>query len=429
VLDAAQLADPPFSQEALQQFIELCPRLAELRDYQQAALFTALRCRWGRIALATNAGKGAIIALLAAWAAAHKFSVLICCDEIAVYDALLGELREWADLAPALVRAGGKGLGPPGPGVTLAMIPTLARRLSPGSDGEREEEAKEWARWVGEQGMVICDEADKATAATWRLILDAAPSSLFRFGFSGTFPQSMSYEDWQLEELLGPVLFSAKNMEMVERGVSARPHVQLVGFDVTGVVGAPPTWDEWSGMSPPMRRLWVYEKAIMFNAMRHRFVASLIRPGTPTVIVINRIEHGTQLEMAIPGAVFVDGSASELARIKALEAFRRGEILTLIVTRILDRGTNRLGYAQDIIFASGEGSKRQTLQRVGRGLRRHEGKADLRIVDLVDRLEVDDADTSHTARRLRKLAGYLHEAGRTRVQLYQDEGFEVEVSR
>src|SRR5947208_1375600 len=41
------------------------PRMAELRDYQVEAFHAVLTAGWGRIAFATNAGKGAVIAMLA----------------------------------------------------------------------------------------------------------------------------------------------------------------------------------------------------------------------------------------------------------------------------------------------------------------------------------------------------------------------------
>ena len=79
---------------------------------------------------------------------------------------------------------------------------------------------------------------------------------------------------------------------------------------------------------------------------------------------------------------------------------------------ILDRGTNRLGHAIDIIFASGEGSSRQSLQRIGRGLRRTGGKEFLRLLDVIDQ--------GHR---------YLHVAAKKRITLYHAEGFEVVIRK
>ena len=127
---------------------------------------------------------------------------------------------------------------------------------------------------------------------------------------------------------------------------------------------------------------------------------------------MRRIDHGSALEDTIPGSCFIDGSASKKFRREVLDDFEAGKFPVLIVTKILDRGTNRLGHATDLIFASGEGSRRETLQRIGRGLRRGGGKKDLRLHDIIDR--------GHK---------YLHSSATKRVRLYDREGFDVEIVR
>lgn len=391
-------------------------RWNELRDYQKEGFYRIVAEGWGRLALATNAGKGAIVAMLADYAWQQSHSVLILCDEKAVYDALQGELREWADLDPYLVKAGTM-QEPPPPGITLAMIPTLVRRLKDDPDL--------WKPWFAQQEMLLLDEADKATAPTWRALCKACTKSRWRAGFSGTFPEAFTYADWMLEDLLGPILVRAKNKELIERGISAKAMVELHGYDATASLGRMPRWDDWIAMMAPQRRLFTYENAIMRNNDRHAFVMSLVRPDTPTAIIVNRIEHGEALKDAFPDkVVFLDGKISDRHRSTSLEAFRRGKFHVLIVTKILDRGTNRLGFAEDVIFASGEGSSRQTLQRIGRGLRRAGGKESLRLVDVIDRVTLAQDEDD---KRLLKMADFLHEAGRKRLALYEAEGFQVEV--
>lgn len=386
----------------------------QLRDYQSQAFQTALLARWSRVAFATNAGKGAVIAMLADFFCRRRIGVAILCDEIAVYDALLGELDRWAALTPVCVRSGVKE-PPPKDAVSLVMIPTLTRRLKDDPDL--------WKPWLESLSVILLDEADKATADSWRTVCRGAKNTKWRVGFSGTFPTELTHEDWLLEEVMGPILVRAKNIELIERGISARPKVELRGFDVTSSIGQLPSWDEWRAASGPGRRQWAYEQAIIDNPARHQFIQSLIQPGQHTAIVVNRIPHGQRLAEAIPGSVFLDGSLTEGQRNRALEQFETGEVEVIVVTKILDRGTNRLGHANDLIFASSEGSDKQTLQRIGRGLRRADGKAFLRLVDIVDRVSADESDD----RRLQKVADFIHEAGRKRLELYQAEGFEVQV--
>lgn len=394
------------------------PTLTQLPEpqgtYQRVAFKAAVEYEWGRFALATNAGKGAVIALLADFAAQLGVPVLILCDTISVFDALMDEVTKWTSLSPASVSQGIK--RPPQDLVSIAMVPTLSKRLA----AKTGDTAKVWRKWVGRHGMVLLDEADRADVATWRRILSNTKGSRWRLGFSGTFPND-SYEDLRLDVLMGPILLAAKNIDLIERNVSATPTVTLHQYDVTPMLtGGLKKWWELSG---PARRRWVYEEAIMNNYARHDFIASLIRPNTPTAVIVNRVEHGHSVTRAIKGAVFLDGSTSPAQRRDVLRQFRRGDIHILVVTKILDRGTNRLGHTTDLLFVSGEGSTKQTLQRIGRGLRRTDGKEFLRLVDIVDRVTFK----SHE-RLLARAAKYLHTAARKRIQLYHDEGFTVEVT-
>jgi superfamily II DNA or RNA helicase len=285
--------------------------------------------------------------------------------------------------------------------------------------GEDSPSGKRWRTWAAAQAMVLLDEADKASAPTWRGILANTSRSTWRAGFSGTFGRDL-YHDLVYEELMGPVLHTVKNNELVERGISARPTIEVYAVDVTAAFPRTVFPRDWFGRDPAARRRFAYERGLVYNADRHARIAALCRPGVPTAIIVNRIDHGQALAAAIPGSVFLEGARTASERQAALEAFERGDVSTLVVTKILDRGTNRLGHAEDIVFASGEGSATQVLQRIGRGLRRGGGKATLRLVDVVDRIATEGRD-----KRYENVAGFFAAAARRRLTVYANEGFTV----
>lgn len=409
-----------------------------LRDLQIQALDAIRRHHYIRIAYATNAGKGAVIGLAAEAAARMGHPALILCDEVEVFRALAGELEKWTGLEPGLVEAGAKyppriehiddcaiGLGGTcdcgAQLVVLAMVGTLYKRLIPpyakdakGKKTKKRElpgpEHVRWREWMAGFRMVLLDEADKATADTWQLVVDKATGTWWRAGFSGSFPEEGTSADWQLEELIGPVATrQVRNIELIERGISARPVVLLHPFR-TGFVE--PDEDVWRRMGGPERRQYVFEEAIMRNTARHAYIASMLDPNMQSAIIVNRVDHGHELARFIPNAVFLWGDAPKAEREEVLRAFQRGDLQTLIVTKILDRGSNRLGNAAGLIFASGEGSHRQTLQRIGRGLRRTDTKRWLYLMDIID--------SGHP---------FLHKAARQRMALYHEQGFDVRMAR
>ena len=370
----------------------------EMYEHQEEALQLASRYLWGRFALATNAGKGAVIALIANAVARAGRRAIILSDEVAVVDALKGEFEKWApNLTFGSVEAGQK--DPPDEMAVVAMIPTLYRRL----------DKPEWLEWLGQIDTALLDEADKATAKTWKKTLSRLNSTTRRYGFSGTFPDQDSLDDLMLEELMGPPLATVKNIDLVEIEVSAKPTVVL--HPRQNIIPEM-HWQTWKGLSGPQRRNYVYQQAILENEDRHLFVKSLIDPKVSNAVIVNRIAHGEALEEHLPDSVFIDGSTSKKNRRKTLDQFEAGEFTTLIVTKILDRGSNRLGTVQNIIFASGEGSNRQTLQRIGRGLRRGDGKEEITIQDIVD--------SGHH---------YLEKKAAERIELYNEEGFDIKVEK
>lgn len=376
-------------------------------DHQRDSIEIASRVPWGRFALATNAGKGAVIAMLARASAQAGEPCIILSDEIAVVDALVGELAKWIGRKPALIQSGMK--EPPDDLVTVAMIPTLYKRITETRGETFTQAALKWQRWLAGMRMALFDEADKATAKTWQTVAMGLDGTTRRYGFSGTFPKYDSLEDLQLEEILGPALQVVKNAELVEKEISAKPTVVLHAFK-SGL--QKPHWEEWRDMTPQQRRSYVYEYAVLKNKRRHALIKQLLREDAVNAIIVNRIEHGEDLEETIEGSVFVDGSVSPARRVQILEEFEQGKFHTLIVTKILDRGSNRLGKVENFIFASAEGSNRQTLQRVGRGLRRTDGKATLVLHDIID-------SGYH----------YLENLARRRIELYGEEGFEVQIGR
>lgn len=395
--------------------------IAELRDYQQDALEKLVTKRWGCLALATNAGKGAIIAL-AAKAITHDTGqkVLVCCDEVSVFQALQEEIFKWAHLHPAIIAAGAT--RPPDFDVdscpiVLTMIPTLYRRIhkkvSDGLDSKGKEKfhyecLPEWAAWMQKIVGVILDEGDKATSPSWQWVLKYLPNTHFRIGTSGTFSEDeSSVEQLTITESIGPILAKVKNIELIERGISARPTVEMCPFEHR--VEKPPL-EEWKAMSGPTRRLFVYEQGVVLNEERHEYIVSLLEPGVSNAIIVNFIEHGRQLERVIPDSVFLNGEDPPEVRNTVLARFRKGEFKNLIVSKILDRGTNDLGHTVGLIFASAQGSDRQTLQRIGRGLRRTDGKQFLFLKDVIDRGEK-----------------YFETASVRRVELYNDEGFDIRI--
>lgn len=375
----------------------------ELRDYQIEALATIFTRKWGRIAFATNAGKGAIIALASKNLRDSGFRTLILCDEIAVFGALKEEVEKWSGVLPDIIEAGRQ--HPPTGNIVLAMIPTLSRRFSKKWCKDHPNETEEWWEWFRTITAVMLDEADKATSPSWQNLLDRVPNTYYRIGFSGTFSEANTPNELVMMETIGPVLLRVTNNELIKRKISARPKVDLFPFQHYIRTRGVGYWE----MKGAEKFQYIMD-TLARNQHRNQLVVDLLEKDAPNAIIVNYIQHGHELARVVPNSEFLSGRDKPDRREEVLARFRNGTLQNLIVTRILDRGTNQLGKTVGLIFASGMGSDRQTLQRIGRGLRRADGKEFLHLKDIIDR--------GHD---------YLEDASRGRIELYDKEGFEVEI--
>ncbi len=396
--------------------------LEKLRDYQKESLDLIFGEHWGRIALATNAGKGAIIGIAAGITADCNGTVLILTDEVSVFQALQEEIRLWGGFEPALVESG-RNDPPTDSLITLAMIPTLAKRIGrEKTPKKRHKRYKDWLKWLGTVDMCLLDEADRASAATWQAVLNAMPNSHFRIGFSGSFDTQKPENELVQKECMGDILIQIKNIELIDRKISAKPLVQLVRY--TQEIVVPPA-EQWFAMTGPERRLWAFEEGIMYNENRHNLIRHLLEWNSQNAIVVNRVDHGHALADVLPDCVYLHGSDSKEHRAEVLEEFGRGVFQNLITTKILDRGTNLLGHAIGLLFVSGEGSKTQTLQRVGRGLRKGKDKDYLFLKDIID----SPPEWYSVMKKKPRVDPYEYfiNASRKRIALYDTEGFDVEI--
>lgn len=391
----------------------------DLRDYQRQAIEQVAEAYWGRVAYATNAGKGAVIALLSKLAREQDMKVAVFADEVSVYQALEEEIEEWAGFTPDHVEAGRD--DPPNGDVTLAMVPTLHTRVKDPDDKDPHPRREEWIEWLNSLDMVLLDEADRATADRWKTVLKHCKNSHYRVGFSGSFDTHNDLHERNQMELMGPVLKWVKNIQLVKRGISVKPEVMLHPYRHELPKLPIQTWYDMSG---PQRRKWAYERGVIENFDRHELVQDLIVPDVQNAVIVQRVRHGEILtEEVLEDSVYLYGDDSKSKRLEVLDRFEQGEFRTLVATKILDRGTNLLGHAQNLIFVSGAGSKTQTLQRIGRGLRQAEGKHKLRLHDIID-LPPNGYNPDAKVDPYR----YFVNSTEKRIDLYHNEGFEVTIN-
>jgi superfamily II DNA or RNA helicase len=105
-------------------------------------------------------------------------------------------------------------------------------------------------------------------------------------------------------------------------------------------------------------------------------------PDEPTIIFTaqNKLVHQISIEFLIPCITYL---TSKEERTEILDNFREGRYRTLVTSRVLDEGVD-VPDATRAIILSGTGSSREFIQRLGRILRKKEGKK-AKLIEVVSK--------------------------------------------
>ena len=272
---------------------------------------------------------------------------------------------------------------------------------------------------------VICDEAHYAGAISYWNVFQYLNNARMRIGMTGTLDKSKKIHMARIKSLMGNPIINVTNKQMIDRGVSAKPHIKMVPItqptDLDAQVGA---YMKKNGMTTGgtagdlMAYQVTYSLGVIHNQYRNHLIAEIAYQGAKrlnkkaVLIIVNSIEHGELIskELDSLGAeyAFIQGKDDTDTRNDVLDRVNSGKLNILIGTKILDAGID-IKSIQIFIECSGGKSYITLLQRIGRSLRVMKDKKDVYIFDLWDRTT----------------SGPLYKHGKERLKYYREQGFDV----
>jgi superfamily II DNA or RNA helicase len=345
----------------------------KLRDYQVAAANAMLEAGRGVAKMATNSGKTEVMAAVIK-AIGQKAIVLVNRKELMYQAAERFKLRGIEDVGII----GDNHFEPAT--VTVATVQTLINRLD------------EW--FVDDNVVLIADETHHLSSNTMMDIFSKIPGP-YRFGVSGTPIKYEELADLKLMAATGQVVYDLSNKELIDRGFSAKPIVDIITIEDN----KPDLWD--------MDYQEAYDALIVHNDIRNKAIADYVKIKTGTVLIlVSRLDHGRILQGLIPGSIVVQGSDTTDYRREVIDNMRR-KAGVYIASPIFDEGVDVPGVEVVVLAAAGK-SQVKLLQRIGRGLRAKVGVNELSVLDFID-------DTNK----------HLLEHSDARVSTYIVEGFET----
>lgn len=259
--------------------------------------------------------------------------------------------------------------------------------------------------------ILILDECHHATTEKQREII-MAHQWTYMLGLSATVGKR-SFEDWELLKLFGYQEYRYETKDAMDEGILAQFTLTNVTLNldslsrakyelVTAELGA--LYQQYGGYASLMRFGTTETRSRMLALLhQQKHILHTYRPKVDVVIDILKEHVGKKvivfsqynmftsmlkwklLEVDMHAEVVHSGVEKEM-RAQSLERFAKGETMILLTSKVLDEGYNLSTIDVAIIVAS-DGGERQTVQRLGRILRKKDRPAHLYQVACAETVE------------------------------------------
>ena len=219
------------------------------------------------------------------------------------------------------------------------------------------------------------------------------PKAAFRYGFTATVPSDRMAK-LNLVSRIGQITRETSVKELVSEGYLASYNIRIV--DTPG--------DVESG-DESLSYMESYDKYIINNKERNNKIAELVEKireedrYSRILILVKNLSHASTLHKLIEGSFKLEGKDSMEDRNAVIKKFKDTDKSVLIGTKILQTGVD-IPHITDLINARGLRSEIATIQALGRGLRLHQSKDHLNIIDFMDK------------------APYLEKHSKSRIKIY-----------
>lgn len=344
----------------------------ELREYQQNALDDCLRHGSGLVVIPTGGGK-TLIGLRLMYELRQP--TIVFCHRQEIADQWVEKIRDILDVEPAVCYGGTRENGD----VMVALYQSVYE------NGEIRDDVRL------DHPLVEYDEVHRLGATTFSAV-SMACNGVYRYGFTAT-PDREDNATLRVLGGTGPMIADLSAEKLIEDGWLAEPEWAIYSPRRNH---GPSVYQQWQDE---------YRGEIVENEGRNRLIAQVVSElERPTLVTVERINHGERLESKIDGAEFVHGSASD--RAENIQAFRDGGLDVLIATRgIVGEGFD-VPEISSFVMAGGYKSKTNTVQQVGRALR-----PDTETATIVDFEDSGRWIGDHYEQRIRTYRAYYGKYG------------------
>lgn len=369
---------------------------AKFRDYQERLIVAGLKHGRGVLKAPTATGKSYI--LLGLISAFSQENILFLCHTKDLVGQMkrhiekqgFGPVGEWTGESKSLER------------ITVATIQSYVKIA--------EENVNTW-------DVILIDEGHHVSTLDGQYVQVLSKSAApVKLAVTATMPY-IEEAKMALEAYVGPLLEEYTIQEAGGDNVLAKPEIEIIK------VGPMPIdlimdISDFNPKKLPSEYQIVYQNAIVKNTTRNLMILNeankFVKKGQSVLINVVKLEHGRAIVNLANQhydfeVVFVHGAIKNRENI--LARLERKEIKVVVATKVFNEGVN-IESLNGCINAAGGKSEIETLQKIGRGLRKTDEKSVVKIIDFHDTCH-DMLEKQYFMRyRMYKKNGWLQPAGR-----------------
>ena len=346
----------------------------KLRDYQKAIVSKCLETGRGVVVLATAGGKTLITAsLLSNFFCMNKqFKCLLIVPDLGLVSQTYNDFKSYN--VPFFVS---KWTGNDNLDLSSnVIIANLGILQSEKSD----------LSWINHIDLLVFDEIHKARRGNQINKILKNISTNIRFGFTGTMPED-KLDQWNIIGKIGPIIYEKNSFQLRKE-----QYISNVTANVLELAYENPPQVNASILNPTEK--FKAELEFLFdNQFRNKVIASICNNAPNNVLIlIDFIKHGTALYDTLTKLCgrkqiyFIRGEVEVNNREKIKELMEKdNNIVCVAISKIFSTGIN-IKNLHFIVFAGGGKAKIKIIQSIGRGLRLHQAKEKLYIMDIADQL-------------------------------------------
>lgn len=410
-----RLIDPDMNAESFESWALDFFKGAEItpRDYQIETAFNILKYRRCLAELATSAGKTLISFLTVAYMLEKQKAekILFIVPNVSLVVQAHEDFHEYnymnkVDLRIQQIFAGKKIKS--NKNIIIGTYQSLVKK-----DKE----------YFSQFDAVIVDETHKAKSNSIKTILQKCTNAKYKYGLSGTIPKDGTLDKLTLMSQTGPVISEVKANFLQNQGHIAKCVVKVIEMQYA-TDSQRQAFQELAQNKYENKDVFQLEQNFVINTpSRLDFISSVIaRVPRNSLVLFHRIEHGKRLYEKLrqdsnKRVFYVDGGTDKDIREEYKKKMEAGEEVVIVASY----GTFSTGISikkiHNIFFTESFKSEVIIRQSIGRGLRQHESKDKVLIVDFVDDIRTEEWDN------------YLFKHGKARQKIYKQEKFDYNIKR